>query len=1088
MIIDIKYCKTKKRSSVLGVLLTLMVFLFSSVALAQDDFQDSYQVTPFDQSQDILDQEYEDLVLAVFAERVKLSEGIFALQRGDIYYLPIKALASVFDFYIEDLGNPTVAKGFVISEDETFEVNLDEQFVSYRGRRTSIDDLAFVDPSVASEDIFIASEILNQIWPMQLSVDMGALLLRVDPDNMLPFQMALERKQRQKNFKNRRQERIDFIRGVDDLPFIAKPYQLIGKPSLDIDAETGFDARLDSMEYRAAVTGVQDLGYASADYSLSYAHRNGSLQKPDNLRLRFRRQNIYPNALPLDLEDTQWGDVRLANRDLISAGSGGRGLIFTNDINNFETEFDEITVDGIGRPGWEVELYINDELINFGVVDERGEYRFEDVVITFGNNEVKVVLYGPQGQVEERIENYFYQSNVAQKGQFIYSGGIVDAERDLIEIDPRDISKPEGLAANFYGAYGFAKQLTGFFSANTIRDRDSSGFGFKEERRNYVTTGVIGSYASTLAQAELYKEINGGEAIDLKTLSDFKGFKVNTKVAAYNDFESPDARSGDNRKKFEAEFNVRKLFRTVIGSLGFDVGSDYLKRESGLSTQGITTRQSLGIQGARFTNSTRSIISNNSHTTSTGRLSSTVRRGNWRYRNSFNYRFFPELDATSIQLEARYGTRKDISYAMTFDSNFDTQEKIVGFQIAKDFDKFLGSFEADWSSKFGVGFLVRASTALGPYDYDGGYIMQSEPLRSAGPISGLVYLDKDYDGVYSEGDEPVPGTKVRIGPRSGKAETDEQGRITEINTSLGSRLGVAVSTKSIDDPYLTPANDGYAVYPRAGVAQYVELPLIETGAIDGTLSYANGDPIPGLMLEIMNSDADIVASSRTGVDGYFTFERIPPGSYTIRAAPDSGLTVPFKYIDLTPDNLFQFGIAMTADDLNQGVESGIETEVADNAGLSVKNILSIAKGFKENGRFVRAANASPAVPANFKSSAIAAQKVSSVPGAVSVRMVRVGKHPDKVRLVMDLTAPIRYEVKQDKANSLIIVDMPNSGWTAKAEYMGSKASRLRGYHIEALEGGGTRLVLQTAAAASIGDYGLLRPHKGKKDRFYLDIR
>lgn len=1059
-----------------------------SVSSAQDDFQDLYQATPFDASQDVFNQEYEDLVLAVFAEKTKLSEGIFALQRGDIYYLPIKALASVFDFYLEDPQNPTVVSGFVISEDEAFEVNLDQGFVSYRGKRTEIDDLGFVDPSVASEDIYVAAEILNQIWPMQFNVDLGALLLRVDADDKLPFQMALERKSRQKNFKNKRQERIDFIRNVEQLPFVARPYQLIGAPSLDIDTEAGFDARLDSAEYRAAISGVQDLGYASADYSVSYAHRNGQLQKPDNFRLRFRRQNIYPNALPFDLEDTQWGDVRLSNRDLISSGSGGRGFIFTNDTNNFETEFDEITVDGIARPGWEVELYINDELINFDVVDERGEYRFEDVVITFGNNEVKVILYGPQGQLEERVENYFYQSNVAKKGEFVYSGGIVDAERDLIQIDRRDTSRPEGLAGNFYGAYGFAKQLTGFFSANTIRDRDSSDVGFREKRRNYLTTGVIGSYASTLAQAELYKDLSGGEAADLRTLSDFKGFKINTQVAVYNDFESPDARSGDNRKTFESEFNVRKLFKTVLGNLGVDVGTDYLKRENETSTRGITTRQSLGVQGARFTNSTRSIITNGSHSTSNGRLSSTIRNGNWRYRNSFNYKWFPDLDATSIQLEARYGTRKDISYAMTYDQSFDTQEKIIGMQIAKDFDRFLGSFEADWSSSFGTSFLVRASTAIGPYAQDGGYLMRSEPLRSSGPVSALVYLDKDYDGTYSEGDEPVPNTKIRIGSRSAKQETNEDGFVTEVNSSLGSKLGVAISTKSIDDPYLTPGNEGFAVYPRAGVSQYVELPLIETGAIDGTLSYSSGKPIPGLMLEIMNSDAEIVQSSRTGADGYFTFERIRPGSYTIRAAPDSGIVIPFKYVDLTPDNLFQFGIAMTSDDLDQGVESGIETQVADNGGLSVKNILSIAKGFKEKGRFMRSANATPVAPKEFKASQISAQKVSSVPGALSVRTVRVGKHPDKVRMVMDLTGPFNFDVKQDKANSLVIVDMPNSGWSAKAEYIGKASSRLRGYHIEALEGGGTRLVLNTAPAATVGDYGLLKPHKGKKDRFYLDIK
>lgn len=1080
--------KHRRKSGVVpsfGIMLLLCllagVMFNSGVVFAQDDLQDTYEPTPFDSGQ-----EYEDLVLAVLADRMKLSEGIFALERNGVYYLPVKALSSVFNFYLEEQTDPFVLSGYAISEEESFSIDLNNKVVVYKGRSAPINDIAYVDPSITSEDIYLASDALSQIWPMKLDIDLGSLLLRVDPDQKLPFQLALERERRQKNFKNKRQEKIDFIRNVDELPFVAKPYELWSLPAIDIDTQAGFDARNDGMEYRTSLTGVQDLGFASADYSASYGYRNGSLDKPDNIRLRFRRQNIYPNALPLDLEDTQWGDVRLRNRDLISAGSNGRGFIFTNDTNNFETEFDEITVDGVSRPGWEVELYINDELIDFGVVDSSGEYRFEDVVVTYGNNEVKVVLYGPQGQLEERIENYFYQSNIAKEGEFVYSGGFVDAQRDLIKIDPNKSSLPKGLAANFQGAYGIAKGLTSFFSLNTIKDRDTSGFGFEEVRRDFVTAGATGSFNSTLAQAEIYKEIGGGEAADLKTLSDFKGFKINTQTAVYHDFESPDARSGTGRKKLEFDFNVRKLLKTAIGSLGFDVGGNYLRRENGTSTKNLITRQSLGVNGARITNTTRTNLSNNKHSTSTGRLSATARSGSWRFRNSFNYNFFPETQGTSIQAEARYGTRRDMSYAFSVQKNFQTQEEIVGFQLTKDFQKFLGSFESDWSSRDGISFLLRASTAFGPYADDGGYIMQSNPLRSAGPVKALVYVDKDYDAEFSDGDYIVPGTKIQVGPRYGREETNQNGYVTEINTSSGKRLGVAISKKTIDDPYLIPGNEGFSVYPRPGVTQYVELPLVETGAIDGTLVDGNGKPIPGLTLQIMNADAEIVQSSQTGIDGYFTFERIPPDSYTIRAAPDSGLNIPFKYIDLTPDNLFQFGIQITAIDLFQSGGGDIETAVGDDGALTVKNILSIAKGFKENSRFIRASAGN--VVQQTGNTALPDQKVSSVSGSRQIRAVRVGKHSNKVRIVMDLTAPIEYVVKQNKQSSEIIVDMPNTGWTATPEYTGDATSRLKSYHIEALEGGGTRLVLQAAPAAVIGDYGLLKPYKGKKDRFYLDIK
>lgn len=1083
-----KLCKHVVWSSVLmGTVILSLGGAPVGKVFAQDDFSDSYQATPFSSAGEVAEREdYEDIVFVVFAEGVRLSEGVFALERDGIYYLPVKTLSSLFEFAIEPNSSKNVIRGHVISEDRTFSIDLDSKKIGYKSRKTDILPIAFVDPDSVSDDIYVASTVLEEVWPVQFDVNFSALALGVVTEEKLPFQLAIERKQRQRGLRERQKNQAVSGTSIDDLPFSGTPYQLLGKPSVDVDVEAGFDARVDSAEYRTSISGVQDLGFASADFSGTFSHVNGNFNKPENIRLRFRRQNIYPNALPLDLEDVQWGDVRLDNRDLISFGSSGRGLIFTNDTNSFETEFDQITVDGVARAGWETELYINDQLIDFGVVDESGEYRFEDVIVTFGRNEVKVILYGPQGQIEERVESYFYQSNLAAKGKFVYSGGIVDAERDLIEIDPRPDTRPQGLAANFYGAYGLGSRLTAFASASTIQDEDERSTGSIEERaRNYITAGLIASYGKTLAQLELYKDVSGGEAVDLRALSDFKGFKINSRISAFSNFESPDARRGDFRQTLEYDFNVRKTFNTNFGSLGFDVGTDGAERENGTSIRQYTSRQSLGIGGTRITHNTLTSLSNGSHTLTNGRLSSTTRQGNWRFRNFFNYNIFPELEGTNVGIDARYGSSRKLSYGFDAQKDFQTQEATVGFQITKDFKKFLGSFETDWSSRFGTSFVLRASTGIGPYGDDGDYITRSEPFRNAGPVEAFVYLDRDYDGVFGEGDEPIEGSQLQIGPAISRDETDEDGHFKALTTSVGVKQAVKVLERSIDDPYVVSASEGIAVYPRPGVSQYVELPLIETGAVDGTVYNSGKQPFGGLDIQIMNADAEIVQTSRTGVDGYFTFERIPPDSYTIRAAPETGVDLPFKFVDLTPDNLFQFGIDIHDGGGNFAAGSLIETEVGDDAALGVKNILSIAKGFKERMPFIRNANAKPAG----ETSLSAIQKVSSVEGEDHVvRTARIGKHSDKARVVLDLSGAIDYEVRQDTANSQIIIDMPAVGWTARPEYQGKENSRLRGYYIQELEKGGTRLVLQTASAAKLGNHGLLSPHQDKKDRLYIDVK
>lgn len=1029
----------------------------------------------------------EDMVLAVYTAKEKLSSGIFAVQQNGRYYLPIGALSDVFGFYVDIDRSARTAEGYAMDEDKKYFLDANKGSLRYNGQKVQLNNDMILDASMADDDIYVLIDVFSQIWPMTLDVNLSSLVLRVKPDGKLPFEELMDRKKRQENLllmeEKKERERLE------DLPFVSNPYQLYTPPVLDLAASAGYNARLNRSEMRTTLNGVQDLGYASADYSATLGRNGSDLDKPEKIRLRFTRQNIHDRALPAGLEEVQWGDVRLANRDLISSGLSGRGAIFTTKEKTFSSEFDVITVDGTGTPGWEVELYINNELIDFGVVDSTGIYRFEDVSIGYGNNRVRTVLYGPQGQVKEKVENYFYQSNMVKSGENVFSGGVIESEKDLIPIDERRNSRPEGLAANLYAARGINDKLTTFASLNTLKDRDD---GRPDSvSRNYASVGAIAAFQTTLAQAEAYKELGGGQAVDLKTLSDFMGFKVNTKTALYNDFESPDARNGDSAKKFEFEFDVRRIFSTFLGSLGLEAGADYLKRQNGTTNTRYTTRQSLGIKGTRVTHNTQTNIVEGDHRSTTGRISSTSRKNQWRLRNSLNYGIYPDLSATNFQTELRYGSAKDFATAFSVNRNFDSSETILGVQLIKDFEKFLGSAGADWSSRDGVSFMLRASTALGPYGPDGEYTMQADPLRNAGPVSAFVFNDRDYDGEFTEGDEPVPNTKIALGRRVTKSETDENGFLTEINTTTG-RVNIGVSSESIDDPYLVSSIPGYNIYPRPGVLHSFEFPLIETGAIDGTVRWNNSEPIPGLKLQLMDGDGDIKAQTTSASDGYFTFERIPPGSYTIRADPETGYNIPFKYVDLTPDNLFHFGQDISVEDLSRVVENDLDLGVGDEGLLNVKNIVSIAKGFKDKKRGAQAAE--PVTQKTFHSSrAGGSAKQGQLQGGVAstspanVQAVRIGDHPGKVRVVLDLSGKTGYSLNYDPNSNSIFVEMPYATWSAAKSWQGKTSGVLNNYKVEQAASG-VILVLGVNDNALVSASGLLNASGDKKDRLYIDIQ
>lgn len=1036
------------------------------------------------------DQSYEDLILAVLVEREVVSPGIFAIQKDNRYYLPLAKLSDLLTFNAEIDYDRGLAQGWAISEDRNFVIDAGKGVVSYQGRTAELPSEAVLDTSLATDDFYVQMEVLNSIWPLAFEMDLPALILRIYPDEDLPYQKLRERQKRKESLMAKKEKEAN--KEKLNLPFIAKPYKLFGMPSFDFTTGAGFDARRDSSVYSFGFNGVQDLLFASADYGANYSIIGGELDKPDNLRLRFTRENAYDRALPFGLEQVRWGDVNLKSRDLIVGGRNGTGATFTSKKRQVDNEFDQITIDGVAIAGWEIELYRNDQLIDFGVVDETGVYRFEDVSISYGNNRIRVVFYGPQGQIQERVENYFYQASMLKPGESELSGGVLDAFDPLIEIDERvNPSEARGLAASAYAAHGFTNNFTAFVSASTLKDLD---LGTEKVRRNYVTAGAIGSFNTTIAQLELYKNLGEGHAADLRTLSDFKGFRVNTQLSLFSDFESPDAGRNSSAKDLEFDVKVKKNVRTFLGGLGLDAGYNFLSRKSGVNNSTYTFRQSLGKGGTRFTHQTRTTLSNGNHSGTTGRIDSTSRHDKWRWRNSLNYSLFPERRFTSFQTQVRRGTARDSSVAFRLSRNFDSKEVIVGVQLAHDFKKFLGSVDADWSSDFGTSIMFRASAAIGPYARDGGYYMQSDPLRAVGPVSAFIYQDRDYDGVFSEGDTPVPDTQIALGNAVNKKETDENGYLLLRGSSQNKRIDVTVHQKSIDDPYTVPATPGYSIYPRPGVLHALDFALIETGAIDGTIRWTSGKPVAGLSIQIMNSEGDIVQTTKTASDGYYTFERIPPESYTIRADPASGYTIPFKYVDLTPDNLFQFGMDIDAVDLDNIADGGVNpansmgnidlnTNVDNDGNILVRGIRSIAEGLKSKRGMLKQANAAAAPQKIVK------QKNTSVPAETSntVQAIRVGHHPNKVRVVLDLSGPINYTLSYDPNSNSVFVEMPYVQWGARTAWDSDSKKILNYFRTEPLNGSGILLTLGVEDGIKIGASGLLKANGDKKDRLYIDI-
>jgi hypothetical protein len=86
---------------------------------------------------------------------------------------------------------------------------------------------------------------------------------------------------------------------------------------------------------------------------------------------------------------------------------------------------------------------------------------------------------------------------------------------------------------------------------------------------------------------------------------------------------------------------------------------------------------------------------------------------------------------------------------------------------------------------------------------------------------------------------------------------------------------------------MVPKKALQVVVPRPGVPADVEIGLVGGGDVEGALVKNGGLGFEGVKLELVDSSGKVIGNTLTDFDGFFLFERVAYGSYTIRVAQDS---------------------------------------------------------------------------------------------------------------------------------------------------------------------------------------------------------
>jgi len=839
----------------------------------------------------------ENLVLVeVKIDRLFTSETIEVYQHQGGYLLPLGALSYILDFAIEtDIDNKE-ARGFFVKESQTFYLNINNNEVVINGKRQ---DIGGRNIAVNNYDIYVDASLFSQWFDIDTDLKFSDLMLVLNPKGKLPVIERLERAQLRAKL-NRLYTKSKVF------PITQEPYKIYDTPFIDADIGYDFgdgDNTLNRVSYSLLSQG--DLGYLTTKLSVSGEQQSDN--EEDSLRgLRFSagREDKDGNLLgKLNATSFSIGDISAVSTTLVSSQSRGRGFTASNEAVGRPDQFDSTQFIGDSQPGWEVEIYRNGVLQDFQLVGNDGRYEFEDVPIFIGNNIFKIVEYGPQGQIRENIYNQNINSAMLQKGEFSYRVSADEKSRTIFGVDEGNvpISHKQGMRYVGNVEYGITGRTTAGLGLVRTPLRD---FKFHE----YQTFNLKNSFSNLYTDANFaYDSTDGGWATKLAVQTAIKEVRVKAEYSRFDNFVSEVERPNNRKRKSIAGLDLDGRYAGVFSSgISYRFNSKLEEFEGNSNILTLGNRLSSSIYGIGFSNNIDYRNTKNGTIDTSNTNGSFSIRGRYKevsLRFTANYQVQPESHLNSLNfvtqkrldhdMSLRLGVRKDLTgdNRTVFDSSINKIFKYCTWSI-------IG--QADDDNNYSIGTKLSFSIGREPRNND--WILSGRGMASQGAVSAMAFLDQNYNEVYDEGDEIIPDVEFITTGHILQSGGDKPTVITKSSSPEPSNIEVDYT--SVENPFWLPVNKGFGVISRAGVVTPVNFAFQIATEIDGTVylkNSPNARPISRVKVNLLNEEGDIAAQVTSEFDGFYLFEGVLPGKYTVEIDPES--LKRFKAINSTSKEL-----------------------------------------------------------------------------------------------------------------------------------------------------------------------------------------
>jgi hypothetical protein len=828
-------------------------------------------------------------ILEVRVEQYTFDDFVAGYQFENIILLPLGAISELIDVAIEVQSE--TASGFVLNESRTFFLDTTRNEVTLQGA------IKKYDPDkvhIVANDIYVESDLLGEWLDMSLNVDLFAARIWVESDEPLPFQRRLERDK----IIARSLSRLNS--NETKYPRHHEPYQNWNMPFVDQSF------RLSERKTRDgnSVTDYQYTTYATADVAQHEAElyfSGNDDDQSDDFRLTFSRRDPEGGLLGgLNAKEYSFGHLAEPRLALINQPSSlEAGVSVSNFPLNRQGEFDRNRFIGELLPNWEVELYRNNILIGYQAAPVNGQYDFPDVPILFGSNYFRLVFYGPQGQTRIEETNFDLKQSQTRVGERLYritaTEDEEEGERSVIQYD-----------------MGLTKHLSATANLASIPLDDD----LERKQHNYLNAGLRSYWDRFFVTFDVIDDSQSGDATEVNLQTRLGSTIFNLTDTTLNDFFSEEFRPDEVELSHRSSLRIDTAIPPGIlprVSLSFEFTVDEFADGGELNE--FINLISTNTRNIAISNQLVRQEISDQDPTSSGSLQLSGSYTGMRWRGNVNYSLDPEQDLDSVALTADPGEYGDYFLTVGLSHTLDPNLTEALISANKGTGRYNLSLGGRYNSEDEITLDASLSVSFGHEPRSKVWVADARTMAANGSVSALVFLDNNQDGVFDEGDEPLPDIGFRTNGGYNSLRTNDNGVGFLTGLPKHQPLDLSVSQETITDPLWTVAREGVNVVPRQGHTIQVEFPIFLSGEIDGTVYLAKDGQqygVGSVTVELVDFNDKVIKTASTAYDGFYIISSIPMGQYYLRVSPRQQtelelLSNDSEVFSIDSDNLFLNG-------------------------------------------------------------------------------------------------------------------------------------------------------------------------------------